>query len=97
MLLGVGVIIMFEICCFFGNTICNYTHSFNINSRGSLMRLYNMLLVWLGTILLVMVILKQKKICIIIIPNNFCYYNFALKSLPGVVPDKALLLDVGVA
>ena len=97
MLLGVGVIIMFEICCFFGNKICNYTHSFNINSRGSLMRLYNRLLVWLDTILLVMIIQKQQILSTIIMPNNFCDYNFALKSLPGVVPDKAFLLAVGVA
>ena len=46
------------------------------------MRLYNRLLVWLDTILLVMVIQKQQILSIIIIPNNFCYYNFALKSLP---------------
>ena len=61
------------------------------------MRLYNRLLVWLDTILLVMVIQKQQILSIIIIPNNFCDYNFALKSLPGVVPDKAFLLAVGVA
>ena len=58
------------------------------------MRLYNRLLVWLDTILLVMVIQKQQ---ILSIPNNFCDYNFALKSLQGVVPDKAFLLAVGVA
>ena len=53
------------------------------------MRLYNRLLVWLDTILLVMVIQKHQILSITIIPNNFCDYNFALKSLPGVVPDKA--------
>ena len=61
------------------------------------MWLYNRLLVWLDTILLVMVIQKQQILSIIIIPNNFCDYNFALKSLPGVVPDQAFLLAVGVA
>ena len=59
------------------------------------MRLYIRLLVWLDTILLVMVI--QKHQILSIIPNNFCDYNFALKSLPGVVPDQAFLLAVGVA
>ena len=44
------------------------------------MRLYIRLLVWLDTILLVMVIQKQQILSIIIIPNNFCDYNFALKS-----------------
>ena len=43
---------------------------------------------------------KKQQISNIIItptPNNIRYYNFTLKSLPGEVPDQALLLAVGVA
>ena len=41
---------------------------------------------------------KTQQISNIIItptPNNIRYYNFTLKSLPGEVPDQALLLAVG--
>ena len=41
---------------------------------------------------MVMVVHKQQNSIIIIIPINLCYYNFALKSLPGGAPDQALLL-----
>ena len=34
---------------------------------------------------------------IIINPNNISNYNFAIKSLPGGVPDQALIVAVGVA
>ena len=43
-----------------------------------------------------MVVHKQQNSIIIIIPINLCYYNFALKSLPGGAPHQALLLAVGV-
>ena len=91
-----GVMTMFKICCYVKN-ICNYTPSPNITSRGSLMRLYNRLLVWLDTILMVVIIQKQHILSVMIIPNNICYCKFALKSLPGVVPYQALPLAVGMA
>ena len=62
----------------------------------SLIRLYSWLLEWLVTIKMVMVVHKQQN-SIIINPNNISNYNFAIKSLPGGVPDQALLLAVGVA
>ena len=46
---------------------------------------------------MVMVVHKQQNSIIIIIPKNLCYYKLVLKSLPGGVPDQALLLAVGVA
>ena len=46
---------------------------------------------------MLMVVQKRQISNIIMIPNIFCCYNFALKSLPGGVPDQALLLAVGVA
>ena len=63
----------------------------------SLIRLYSWLLEWLDTIKMVMVVHKQQNSIIIIIPKNLCYYKLVLKSLPGGVPDQALLLAVGVA
>ena len=63
----------------------------------SLIRLYSWLLEWLDTIKMVMVIHKQQNSIIIIIPNNLCSYNLALRSLPEGVPDQALLLAIGVA
>ena len=46
---------------------------------------------------MLMVVQKQEISNMIIIPNNFCSINFALKSAPGSVPDQALLLADGVA
>ena len=63
----------------------------------SLIKLYSWLLEWLDTVKMVMVVHKQQNSIIIIIPNNLCYYNFALKSLPGGAPDQALLLAIWVA
>ena len=50
----------------------------------SLIRLYSWLMEWLVTTQMVMVVWKQKIWNIIVHLNNFCYYNFALKSLLGV-------------
>ena len=47
--------------------------------------------------MMLMVIQKHSNLNHIIIPNNLWYYNFALRSLPGGVPDQALLLAIGVA
>ena len=63
----------------------------------SLIRLYSWLLEWLDTIKMVMVVHKQQNSIIIIIPKQLCYYKLVQKSLPGGVPDQALLLAVGVA
>ena len=63
----------------------------------SLARLFTWLLERLDTTQMAMVIQKQQISNIIIIPNYLCSYNFALRSLPGGVPDQALLLAVGVA
>ena len=63
----------------------------------SLIRPCSWLLKWLDTTQMVMVVQKQRISNIIIIPNNFCCYNFALRELPGGVHDQALLLAVGVA
>ena len=45
---------------------------------------------------MVMVIWLQQISYIIIISTNCCSYIFSQKSLPGGVPDQALLLAVGV-
>ena len=63
----------------------------------SLIRLYSWLLEWLDTIKMVIVVHIRQNSIIIIIPKNLCYYKLVLKSLPGGVPDQALLLAVGVA
>ena len=63
----------------------------------SLIRLHSWLLEWLDITKMVMVVQKQKILNIITIPNSFCFYKLVLKSLPGGLPDQALLLAVGVA
>ena len=50
----------------------------------------------LDTTQMLMVVQKQEISNMIIIPNNFCSINFALTSVPGCVPDQALLLADGV-
>ena len=45
---------------------------------------------------MVMMVQTPEISNMIIIPNNFCSINFALKSVPGSVPDQALLLADGV-
>ena len=63
----------------------------------SLIRLHSWLLERLDITKMVMVVQKQQNSNIITIPNSFCYHKLVLKSLPGGLPDHALLLAVGVA